>query len=295
MTAQLINGRAFATQLKADLRKKIQERQALNLPAPGLAVILIGDDPASSIYVKNKQQACAEVGIQSFHHHLPVHVTEKSLIQLIQSLNADKQVNGILLQLPLPSHIDEGKMLDLIHPDKDVDGFHAYNLGRLAQRRPLFRPCTPLGIMKLLDHIEQVYKGRHAVVVGASNIVGRPMALELLIAGATVTVCHRFTHDLPYFVKQADILISAVGKPGLIKGEWIKEQATVIDVGLTRLPNGQLQGDVEFEAASQRAAWITPVPGGVGPITVAMLLYNTLMAAERGHDSLSEKTLSSTS
>lgn len=262
------------------MRALIQTKVAAGQRQPGLAVILVGDDPASTIYVRNKRQACEEAGIHSIYHHLPVNVEESQLIQLIQSLNADNKIDGILLQLPLPAHIDTDRMLECISPQKDVDGFHAYNLGRLAQRRPLLRPCTPLGVMILLDHINQPYKGKHAVVVGASNIVGRPMALELLIAGATVTICHRFTQDLQVYVKQADILVAAVGKPGIIKGEWIKEGATVIDIGITRLANGSLAGDVEFEAAKSRAAWITPVPGGVGPMTVAVLMRNTLTAAK---------------
>lgn len=279
MTAQLINGKAVAEALKEELRVIVKTRIAEGMRPPGLAVILIGDDPASSIYVRNKREACSQIGIVSFHHHLPADITESALIKLIETLNADKTVDGILIQLPLPKHIDAEKILETVDPRKDVDGFHAYNLGRLAQRRPLLHPCTPLGVMLLLDYIKQIYKGKHAVVVGASNIVGRPMSLELLIAGATVTICHRFTGDLSYYVRQADILVSAVGKPGIIKGEWIKEGATVIDVGITRLPDGTLAGDVEFAAAKERAAWITPVPGGVGPMTVAILMRNTLTAA----------------
>lgn len=279
MTAQLIDGKAIAASLKAEIAEKIREKKAQGLRPPGLAVILVGNDPASTIYVRNKRNACEEVGIYSVYHELPANVDEKKLIELIQALNHDNLIDGILLQLPLPSHLDAEKILDFIDPHKDVDGFHAYNLGRLAQRRPLLRPCTPYGVMILLHHIHQKYKGSHAVVVGASNIVGRPMAMELLIAGATITVCHRFTHDLAYFVKQADILISAVGKPGLIKGDWVKEGSTLIDVGITRLADGSLTGDIEFDVAKERAAWITPVPGGVGPMTVAVLLRNTLTAA----------------
>lgn len=279
MTANLIDGKAIAAQLKAEIRDKIKQKTSEGQRAPGLAVILVGDDYASTLYVRNKRQACEEVGIKSFYHELPAATKEEELINLIKALNEHPEVDGILLQSPLPSHIDENKLFELIDPKKDVDGFHPFNLGRLAQRRPLLRPCTPYGVMILLDHIQQVYKGKHAVVVGASNIVGRPMSLELLIAGATVTVCHRFTKDLGYFVKQADILVSAVGKVDLIKGEWIKEGSTVIDVGQNRLPNGKLTGDVEFEVAKERAAWITPVPGGVGPMTVAVLLQNTLTAA----------------
>jgi methylenetetrahydrofolate dehydrogenase (NADP+) / methenyltetrahydrofolate cyclohydrolase len=279
MTAQLIDGKVVAAELKAEVREKIQAKMAEGHRQPGLAVILVGEDPASLIYVRSKRLACEEIGIRSFYHALPSHTSEEELTALIDNLNNDPTVDGILLQSPLPKHINADKLFELIHPQKDVDGFHPYNLGRLAQRRPLLRPCTPYGIMVLLHHIHQKYKGSHAVIVGASNIVGRPMALELLIAGSTVTICHRFTHDLHSFVKQADILVSAVGKPHLIKGEWIKEGATVIDVGQNRLANGLLTGDVEFDIAKERAAWITPVPGGVGPMTVAVLLRNTLVAA----------------
>lgn len=279
MTAHLIDGKSVAATMRSDISARIKAKVKEGGKPPGLAVILVGDDPASTIYVRNKRLACEEVGITSFYHALPANIKEAELIALIKELNNNPDVHGILLQAPLPNHIDEDKLYELIHPEKDVDGFHPYNLGRLAQRRPLLRPCTPFGVMILLDHINQQYKGKHAVIVGASNIVGRPMALELLIAGSTVTVCHRFTHDLPYFVKQADILVSATGKPALIKGDWIKEGATVIDVGQNRLPDGKIIGDVEFEKAKERAAWITPVPGGVGPMTVAVLLSNTLLAA----------------
>ncbi len=279
MTAQLLNGKAVAAAMKEEMHTLVQAKMAAGMRQPGLAVVLVGEDPASSIYVRNKNEACAQVGIASKSYNLSADISEAQLIELISQLNHDNNVDGILVQLPLPAHIDAEKVLESINPHKDVDGFHAYNLGRLAQRRPLLQPCTPLGVMFLLDHIQQVYKGKHAVVVGASNIVGRPMALELLIAGATVTICHRFTDDLAYFARQADILVAAVGKPGIIKGEWIKPGATVIDVGITRMPDGKLAGDVEFTPAAERAAWITPVPGGVGPMTVAILMRNTLTAA----------------
>ncbi|TAK77168.1 MAG: bifunctional methylenetetrahydrofolate dehydrogenase/methenyltetrahydrofolate cyclohydrolase FolD [Gammaproteobacteria bacterium] len=279
MTAQLIYGKTIAAQIRAEIATLIETKVQEGHKHPGLAVILVGDDPASALYVHNKRLACEEVGIRSFYHPLSKHVEENELIALIEQLNQDPIVDGILLQAPLPKHIHAERLFELIDPKKDVDGFHPYNLGRLAQRRPLLRPCTPYGIMILLDHIHQKYKGKHAVIVGASNIVGRPMAMELLIAGSTVTVCHRFTVDLPSFVQQADILISAVGKAGLIQGDWIKEGATVIDVGQNRSADGTLIGDVDFEAAKKRAAWITPVPGGVGPMTVAMLLRNTMVAA----------------
>lgn len=281
MTAQVIDGKALASQIKTDIAAAISSLNKQGNREPGLAVILVGDNPASQIYVKNKRQACENVGMRSIYHELPANTHEHELIELIQKLNHDKNIDGILVQLPLPQHIDSEHVLERIRPDKDVDGFHPYNLGRLAQRRPLLRPCTPYGIMLLLDSIGETYKGRNAVIVGASNIVGRPMALELLLAGCTITICHRFTHNLADFVKQADILVSAVGKPGLIKGEWIKSGATVIDVGINRLLDGTITGDVDFKEACKNAAWITPVPGGVGPMTVAILLKNTLIASQR--------------
>ncbi len=276
MTAQLIDGKILSAAILSDIANQIKKTNA----APGLAVILVGNDPASEIYVKNKQAACEQVGIHSFFHHLPETVSEKELISLIEKCNHDKNVHGILVQLPLPKELDYKKILECIDPKKDVDGFHPYHLGRLAQRRPLFRSCTPFGVMMLLESIQQIYKNRHAVVVGASTVVGRPMALELLSVGCTVTICHRFTEDLKPFISQADILISAVGKPNLIKGDWIKKDATVIDVGITRLRDGNIVGDIEFEKARERAAWITPVPGGVGPMTIAALMLNTFDASK---------------
>ena len=280
MTAKLIDGKALAATIRSEIATEIAARKKQGLRQPGLAVILVGDDPASHIYVRNKRHACDDVGIKSIYHALPATLQEEELVQLIEKLNHDDTIDGILLQLPLPAHIHSDRFLELIHPSKDVDGFHPYNLGRLAQRHPLLRPCTPYGIILLLDSIQETYKNRHAVIVGASNIVGRPMALELLLAGCTITVCHRFTKDLREYVKQADIVVSAVGKPNLIKGEWIKSGATVIDVGSTRLTDGTIVGDVEFSIAREKAGWITPVPGGVGPMTVAMLLKNTLTAAQ---------------
>lgn len=279
MGAKLIDGKAFATRIKKNIAEEISIRKHQGFVEPCLAVILVGDNPASHIYVRNKRQACEEVGIKSIYHALPSSTSENDLKILIQQLNEDPTINGILLQLPLPEHINSDALLELIDPDKDVDGFHPYNLGRLAQRRPALRPCTPYGIMMLLDSIHEIYKNRHAIIVGASNIVGRPMALELLLAGSTITMCHRFTKDLSYFVKQADILIAAVGIPSLIKGDWIKPGSTVIDVGINRLSDGSIMGDVEFNVAKEKAAWITPVPGGVGPMTTATLLKNTLSAA----------------
>lgn len=278
MVAQLIDGKAFATTIKANIAAEISARKNQGFAEPCLAVILVGDNPASHIYVRSKRQDSEEVGIKSIYHALPNTITENDLKTLIHQLNNDPAINGILLQLPLPAHINSDALLELIAPNKDVDGFHPYNLGRLAQRRPSLRPCTPYGIMMLLDNIHETYKNRHAVIVGASNIVGRPMALELLLAGSTITICHRFTKDLSYFVKQADILVAAVGIPSLIKGDWVKTGATVIDIGINRLADGSIMGDVEFIPAKDRAAWITPVPGGVGPMTRAALLKNTLTA-----------------
>ncbi|HET9679784.1 MAG TPA: bifunctional methylenetetrahydrofolate dehydrogenase/methenyltetrahydrofolate cyclohydrolase FolD [Gammaproteobacteria bacterium] len=279
MSAQLIDGKTLAVSLRAGIKQQVEQRVASGAVAPGLAVVLVGGNPASQVYVKHKRNDCEEVGFQSFAYDLPESVSQAELLAKIDVLNADPAVHGILVQLPLPAHIDTTAVIERIHPDKDVDGFHPYNLGRLAQRIPVLRPCTPFGIIRLLESIGETFKGRHAVVVGASNIVGRPMALELLLAGATTTICHRFTDDTATHVGRADIVIAAVGKPGLIRGEWIKPGATVVDVGINRLEDGRLIGDVEFEAAAKRAAWITPVPGGVGPMTRAMLLTNTLQAA----------------
>ena len=280
MTAKLLDGRLLAEKIRADIADEIGLRNQQGIRLPGLAVILVGDDPASHVYVRNKRQACDQIGIHSVYYHLPVHTKEIDLIRLIQKLNQDTVIDGILLQLPLPKSIDSGKLLELIDPSKDVDGFHPYNLGRLAQRRPSLRPCTPYGIMALLNSIQETYKNRHAVIIGASNIVGRPLALEFLLAGSTVTVCHRFTQNLDFYVAQADIVVSAVGKLNIIKGAWIKPGAIVIDVGINRLPDGSIGGDVEFDVARERAAWITPVPGGVGPMTITILIKNTLLAAK---------------
>jgi len=280
MPARLIDGRHIANGLLDAIARRVSERRALNLAVPGLAVLLVGADPASAVYVRNKRLACERVGFHSRDFDLPAATTQAEVLSLIAELNADPAIHGILVQLPLPAHIDSQCVIAAIHPRKDVDGFHAENLGRLALRWPGLRPCTPRGVMTLLLHTGEPIRGKHAVVVGVSNHVGRPMALELLIAGATVTSCHRFTADLAGFVAQADILVAAVGKPGLIRGEWIKPGAVVIDVGLTRSTDGKLNGDVEFESASARAKWITPVPGGVGPMTVATLLQNALEAAE---------------
>lgn len=280
MPARIIDGKRVAAELRTALAARITAFTQDRGRQPGLAVLLVGADPASQVYVRNKRRACEQVGIRSFGHDLPADTSQDALLALIDSLNADPAVDGILLQLPLPAHIRPEVVLERIAPAKDVDGFHPYNIGRLAQRLPGLRPCTPRGIMRLLEHYALPVRGCHAVVVGASNIVGRPLALELLLAGATVTVCHRFTRDLQAHVRQAELLLVAVGKPGLIPGDWVAPGATVIDVGINRLADGSLRGDVDFEVASQRAAWITPVPGGVGPMTIALLLENTLAAAQ---------------
>jgi len=280
MTAQLIDGKKVAATIRREVRERIDQLVAGGGAQPGLAVILVGQDPASQVYVRNKRRACAQVGIRSLEHDLPADTPETALLDLVDRLNEDPAVDGILVQLPLPPHMDAGKIIERIHPDKDVDGFHPYNVGRLAQRMPRLRPCTPYGVMTLLSHYGVKVKGRHAVVVGASNIVGRPMSLELLLHGATTTVCHKFTTDLASHVRQADVLVAAAGRAGLVKGDWIKPGAVVLDVGLSRGADGQLQGDVEFDSAARRASMITPVPGGVGPMTVAMLMRNTLEAAQ---------------
>ena len=280
MPARIIDGKRVAAELRTALAARIAAFTQDRGRQPGLAVLLVGADPASQVYVRNKRRACEQVGIRSFGHDLSADTSQDALLALIDSLNADPAVDGILVQLPLPAHIRPEVVLERIDPAKDVDGFHPYNIGRLAQRLPGLRPCTPRGIMRLLEHYALPVRGCHAVVVGASNIVGRPLALELLLAGATVTVCHRFTRDLQAHVRQAELLLVAVGKPGLIPGDWVAPGATVIDVGINRLADGSLRGDVDFEVASQRAAWITPVPGGVGPMTIALLLENTLAAAQ---------------
>lgn len=292
MTARLIDGKAIASELRRSLRQRIADRVAAGHRPPGLAVILVGDDPASGIYVRNKRNACNEVGILSRDYDLPAGTSEQALLTLIDELNAAPDIDGILVQLPLPSHIAETAVIERVAPVKDVDGFHPYTIGRLSQRIPVLRPATPFGIMTLLRHIEVPVRGMHAVVVGASNHVGRPLAMELLLAGATTTVCHRFTRDLEHHVSQADILAVAVGKPGLVPGAWIKPGAVVIDVGITRQANGKLAGDVVFDEARERAGWITPVPGGVGPMTIAMLLENTLTAAISGTGLLRARELS---
>jgi len=281
MAARLIDGRALAGTVKGGVRAQIGALAARGGRRPGLAVIRVGDDPASAVYVRGKRRACEEVGVLSLAYDLPGTTSEVQLLALIDALNHDARVDGILVQLPLPEQIGRTAVIERILPAKDVDGFHPYNIGRLAQRIPVMRPCTPYGVIRLLESIGAPFKGQNAVVVGASNIVGRPMSLELLLTGATATVCHRFTVDLREHVSRADILIVAAGKPGLIPGEWVRPGCIVIDVGMNRLPEGHLVGDVGFAAARERAAWITPVPGGVGPMTVAMLMHNTLEASLR--------------
>ncbi|AXQ15487.1 MULTISPECIES: bifunctional methylenetetrahydrofolate dehydrogenase/methenyltetrahydrofolate cyclohydrolase FolD [Shewanella] len=284
MTAQLIDGKAIAQSIRQQLKQKVAARQAAGQRIPGLAVILVGADPASQVYVGSKRKACEEVGFISRSYDLPDSTSEEELLALIDSLNEDAAIDGILVQLPLPEHIKESKVIERIRPDKDVDGFHPYNVGRLAQRIPVLRSCTPMGIMTLIKSTGIDTYGLDAVVVGASNIVGRPMTLELLLAGCTTTTCHRFTKDLKDKVSRADLLVVAVGKPGFIPGSWIKPGAIVIDVGINRLDSGRLVGDVDFDVACERASHITPVPGGVGPMTIASLLENTLFAAEQYHD-----------
>lgn len=283
MPAAIIDGKAIAASLRQTIQTAVAKRVHQGKRPPGLAVILVGQDPASQVYVGNKRRACEQVGFLSKSYDLPADTPESELLSLIDTLNNDATIDGILVQLPLPAHIDSANVIERIQPNKDVDGFHPYNVGRLAQRIPVLRPCTPMGIMTLIESTGIGTHGLHAVVVGASNIVGRPMTLELLLAGCTTTTCHRFTKDLQAEVARADLLVVAVGKPNFIPGDWIKPGAIVIDVGINRLEDGRLVGDVEYDAAAQRAAHITPVPGGVGPMTIASLLQNTLFACEQYH------------
>lgn len=280
MTVHIINGKALAQQIRNEIANKVKVRVENGLSIPGLAVIQVGSDPASKIYVNNKQKACDDVGFASFAYDFPTSTTE-ALLALIDELNQRSDVHGILVQLPLPENIDKTKVLERIDPNKDVDGFHPYNIGHLLQRDPLLRPCTPYGVVKMLESTGINLSGLNATVVGASSIVGRPMALELLLLGCTTTITHSRTVDLAKHVSNADIVIAGVGIANYVKGEWIKPGAIVIDVGINRLPDGKLVGDVEFDTAVKRAGWITPVPGGVGPMTVAMLMSNTLQAYEK--------------
>ncbi|MGJ7973098.1 bifunctional methylenetetrahydrofolate dehydrogenase/methenyltetrahydrofolate cyclohydrolase FolD [Providencia hangzhouensis] len=284
MLAKIIDGKTIAQTIRQEVAQKVQLRLEQGKRAPGLAVILVGANPASQIYVGSKRRACEEVGFISRSYDLPDTTTEAELLKLIDDLNQDPEIDGILVQLPLPAGIDNVKVIERIHPDKDVDGFHPYNVGRLCQRAPRLRPCTPKGIVTLLERCGINTHGLNAVIIGASNIVGRPMSLELLLAGCTTTVTHRFTKDLEHHVRHADLVVVAVGKPNFIPGEWIKPGAIVVDVGINRLESGKVTGDVDFDEAAKNAAWITPVPGGVGPMTVATLIQNTLQACEEYHD-----------
>ncbi|MCX8600972.1 MULTISPECIES: bifunctional methylenetetrahydrofolate dehydrogenase/methenyltetrahydrofolate cyclohydrolase FolD [unclassified Gilliamella] len=280
MSAQIIDGKALSQQIRNDIASKVKARVEKGLTPPGLAVIQVGSDPASKIYVSNKQKACDDVGFASFAYDFPSSTTA-DLLALIDELNQRPEVHGILVQLPLPDNIDKTKVLERIDPRKDVDGFHPYNIGHLLQRDPILRPCTPYGVVKMLESTGVNLSGLNATVVGASSIVGRPMALELLLLGCTTTITHSRTVDLAKHVSNADIVVAGVGIANYVKGEWIKPGAIVIDVGINRLANGKLVGDVEFDEAAKRAGWITPVPGGVGPMTVAMLMSNTFEACEK--------------
>jgi methylenetetrahydrofolate dehydrogenase (NADP+)/methenyltetrahydrofolate cyclohydrolase len=280
----VIDGKARAERLVAEVSEKVAARVAAGKRAPGLAVVLVGENAASQIYVRNKRRMTDTAGMRSFAHDMAATTTQEELLALIDTLNADPAVSGILVQLPLPAHIDADAVTERIDPKKDVDGFHPYNVGRLVLKRPLLRPCTPHGCMTLIRETGVTLAGMHAVVIGQSNIVGRPMALELLMERCTVTICHSRTRDLPDVVRQADIVVAGVGRPKFVQGDWIKRGAIVIDVGINRDTDGKLVGDVDFAAAKEHAGWITPVPGGVGPMTIATLLDNTLRAAELQDD-----------
>ncbi|MCU7827873.1 MAG: bifunctional methylenetetrahydrofolate dehydrogenase/methenyltetrahydrofolate cyclohydrolase FolD [Candidatus Thiodiazotropha sp. (ex Myrtea sp. 'scaly one' KF741663)] len=280
MSANILDGKAIATDLRQQIKSSVDQRVATGQRRPGLAVVLVGENPASQVYVRNKRKSCDEVGFYSVSHDLPVSTTQDELLALIDQLNADDDIDGILVQLPLPDHIDEESVIERILPTKDVDGFHPYNVGRLALRMPVLRSCTPKGVMTLLERTGQKLEGLDAVIIGQSNIVGRPMALELLAARCTITVCHSRTKDLAEKARNADVLVVAIGRGEFVPGDWIKQGAIVIDVGMNRNEQGKLVGDVDFETAKERASWITPVPGGVGPMTIATLLENTLQAAE---------------
>ena len=280
MGAQILDGKTIAAEVRAQVKARVDARLAAGGRPPGLAVVLVGDNPASQVYVRNKRKACAEVGFRSDLHELPASTSETQLLELVDRLNADPEIDGILVQLPLPEQIDEEAVTERILPSKDVDGFHPYNVGRLCLRMPLLRSCTPKGVMTLLERTGRRLEGLDAVIIGQSNIVGRPMALELLAARCTITVCHSRTKDLAEKARGADVLVVAIGRARHVPGDWIKPGAIVIDVGMNRDENGKLCGDVDYDAAAERADWITPVPGGVGPMTIASLLENTLQAAE---------------
>jgi 5,10-methylene-tetrahydrofolate dehydrogenase/Methenyl tetrahydrofolate cyclohydrolase len=281
--AQIIDGKKISAQVRAEIKSGVELLKRERGITPGLSVVLVGEDPASQVYVRNKTQACEAVGMGNFQHNLPEQTTEPELRELILSLNRDPAIHGILVQLPLPRHLKGFDVMQVLDPIKDVDGMHPLNLGNLASGREGFRSCTPFGVMRLLQEIGCELEGKSAVVLGRSVIVGKPMGLMLLEKNATVTYCHSRTRELDQVVRGADLVVAAVGIPRFVKGDWIKPGAVVIDVGINRLPDGKLAGDVDFEAAAQKASWITPVPGGVGPMTIAMLLYNTLEAAKKAH------------
>jgi methylenetetrahydrofolate dehydrogenase (NADP+)/methenyltetrahydrofolate cyclohydrolase len=280
MSANILDGKAISADVRAGIKARVDALLASGRRRPGLAVVLVGSDPASQVYVRNKRKACAEVGFHSELHELSGETSQERLLELIDALNADEQIDGILVQLPLPDQIDEEAVIERILPTKDVDGFHPYNVGRLVLRMPVLRPCTPKGIMTMLERTGRGLEGLDAVIVGQSNIVGRPMALELLAARCTITVCHSRTKDLAEKCRNADVLVAAVGRPQFVPGDWVKEGALVVDVGINRTQEGKLVGDVEFDGVRERAGWVTPVPGGVGPMTIASLLENTLQASE---------------
>ncbi|WP_422667379.1 bifunctional methylenetetrahydrofolate dehydrogenase/methenyltetrahydrofolate cyclohydrolase FolD [Buchnera aphidicola] len=284
MSAIIINGSKIAKKIQLDILNQVNNRKKNNKRVPGLAIILIGSNVPSQIYVQNKKIACKNVGFFSESWIFKENISENKILELIQKLNNNSKIDGILVQLPLPQHINQIKIISSILPQKDVDGFHPYNIGSLCQRQPKLRACTPKGIITILEHYNIKTHGLHAVIIGASNIVGRPMSLELLLAGCTITITHRFTKNLKKYVKSADLLVIAIGKPNFLKGNWIKKGAIIIDVGINRLPNGNIVGDVDFNSACLRASYITPVPGGVGPMTVTTLLQNTLEACEKYHD-----------
>lgn len=278
----ILDGKKLAEKIQHKISEEISELKKNNI-VPGLAVVMVGDNPASAVYVRNKKKKCGEVGIKSIEHHLPDKTRQSELIDLIKKLNKNKEIDGILVQLPLPKHIDNQLVLESILPEKDVDGFHPQNIGRLVLGEEAFVACTPLGVMAMIDSVGYNLKGKDAVVIGRSNIVGKPMAILLMQRDATVTICHSKTNDLKNKIGSADVVVAAIGRPGFVRGEWIKNGALVIDVGINRTNDNKLLGDVEFNKAKERAAYITPVPGGVGPMTITMLLQNTLVACKRRH------------
>ena len=282
MSASIIDGKKVSSDLKEDIKQLVSALKMQGHRPPGLAVILIGNDPASSIYVNSKRKACSEVGFNSYRYDLPTETSEIDLISLIDTLNNNREIDGILVQLPLPAHINTTTIIERIKPTKDVDGFHPYNLGRLTQGNPQLRPCTPYGVIQLLEHYQIDLLGKHAVVIGASNIVGRPMALELLLAKATVTICHSATHNLEQHIRTADIIVVATGTYNVVKPEWLHSQQVIIDIGIHRRKDNTIHGDVDFSEAKKIVRWITPVPGGIGPMTIITLLQNTLLAQSLG-------------